>query len=613
MATSRNVRSGYPLKPSILLYLAILAVAITAACGATKTSQSLVTPPASSPLTITTTSLPSGTENLGYSTTLAASGGQAPYTWSITSGSLPNGLTLTPSSGLIAGTPKASGTFSVTVQVTDSSSPAQTASQGFSIVIAAGGSTGGSTAAATYWGMDVNRPSDYPLLIPYGEMRLWDSPAQWPDLETCQASSGSPTDSCFTWISLDAILSKLYNAGITDVFCTLSRTPAWGSTNTSDANCNYYSLGAQYQGACYPPVDLNPDGTGANQIWKDWVSAIATRVNDPSYLQNHAHIKYWEIWNEFYRSATIENWASTPGNLSWQGTYNQLVRLAEDARCTITGTGVIHNVPSAGAVSSCTATAIDPNAQIVAPSTAANVTDGLDAIQNFLYCNHNPITTCSGGTAGATAVDIIDAHLYAQSETPETVVTNDIPHLQAVLQATEQQKPLWNGEGSWGPIPNSNSLWANDSYARAGFVPRFFALYWSAGVTGNFWYSYDTNDGQLFDPSTGLLLTPEATAWTTTYNWLVGAVPTQTPFCQTSGTIYFCDFRRANGYEDRLVWDSQFGQNCTQMSNPVICGDTTYSMPVQYNEDWVDVLGTVHPTSSTVVIGANPILLEGHQ
>jgi hypothetical protein len=411
---------------------------------------------------------------------------------------------------------------------------------------------------------------------------------------------------------LDTQQADLKIAGINDVFYTLSRTPAWGSQNTTDTDCNYYGAGAAYQGACYPPLDLNSDGTGTDQIWKNWVTAIATHANDATYLQTHAHIKYWEIWNEFYRSSTLGTYNACSGCLSWQGTYNQLVRLAEDARCIITGKGTIHNVPSAGSSTACSATAIDSNAEIVAPSTAANDGRGWKALQNFLYCNNSPEATCSVGNAGAAAVDIIDVHLYAQWETPETVVTQDIPSFRAVLQPAEQQKPLWNGEGSWGVLSNPSSIWG-DAYARAGFIPRFFALYWSAGVTENFWYSYDTNDGQLFDPVAGHLLTPEATAWTSTYNWLVSAVPTQTPFCQTSGTIYFCDFGRANGYVARLVWDSQFGQNCTQMNNPVVCGNTIYNVPSQFNTDWVDVVGTVHPVLSTVMIGANPILLEGQQ
>lgn len=86
-------------------------------------------------LTITTT-LPGGTVNSPYNATLAASGGATPITWSITVGSLPAGLTLNASTGMISGTPTASGTSSFTVQATDSTSPtAQTATANLSITV----------------------------------------------------------------------------------------------------------------------------------------------------------------------------------------------------------------------------------------------------------------------------------------------------------------------------------------------------------------------------------------------------------------------------------------------------------------------------------------------
>jgi Phosphoesterase family/Putative Ig domain/Abnormal spindle-like microcephaly-assoc'd, ASPM-SPD-2-Hydin/Immunoglobulin I-set domain/Protein of unknown function (DUF1565) len=84
------------------------------------------------PLTISTTSLPAGAVGQGYSAQLNATGGTAPYTWSVVSGSLPAGLTLS-SSGAISGAPSTAGTSTFTVKLTDLNM--LTAQQSFSISI----------------------------------------------------------------------------------------------------------------------------------------------------------------------------------------------------------------------------------------------------------------------------------------------------------------------------------------------------------------------------------------------------------------------------------------------------------------------------------------------
>ena len=87
------------------------------------------------PLTITTTSLPSSQLGVAYSQTLAATGGTTPFTWSIVSGTLPAGLTLNASTGVISGTPTTPQTANFTVKVTDSETPAVSQTASLSILV----------------------------------------------------------------------------------------------------------------------------------------------------------------------------------------------------------------------------------------------------------------------------------------------------------------------------------------------------------------------------------------------------------------------------------------------------------------------------------------------
>ncbi len=128
-------RNGWKAAPRSLALLVGLLVSVVSA--------SVAVFPAASPaqaagktLTISPTTLPSGVAGQPYTATLSAAGGKAPYAWSISSGALPAGLTL--SSGDIVGTPTDAGTFSVTVKVTDSSSPALKGTKNYTIKVTLG-------------------------------------------------------------------------------------------------------------------------------------------------------------------------------------------------------------------------------------------------------------------------------------------------------------------------------------------------------------------------------------------------------------------------------------------------------------------------------------------
>ncbi|GAB3346948.1 putative Ig domain-containing protein [Lysobacter tyrosinilyticus] len=85
-------------------------------------------------ITISPASLPGATVGTAYSQTLTGSGGTAPYTFAVTAGALPAGLTLA-SGGVLSGTPTAGGTFNFTVTATDSTSA--TGTRAYSLTVAA--------------------------------------------------------------------------------------------------------------------------------------------------------------------------------------------------------------------------------------------------------------------------------------------------------------------------------------------------------------------------------------------------------------------------------------------------------------------------------------------
>jgi hypothetical protein len=79
--------------------------------------------------------LPQALATVAYSTQLSTTGGIAPVTWSLTSGSLPPGMTLG-SLGTISGTSSAVGNYAFTIQAADSGSPQQQATASYTLTIA---------------------------------------------------------------------------------------------------------------------------------------------------------------------------------------------------------------------------------------------------------------------------------------------------------------------------------------------------------------------------------------------------------------------------------------------------------------------------------------------
>ena len=109
------------------------------------------------PLTITTASLPNGLVGTAYSQGLNAIGGTSPYIWTVSTGQLPAGLSLAPD-GTLSGTPTAAGSYTFTLQVTDSVTPAQTATQQFTVSVVSALSITTTSLPPVYVGQPLSVP-----------------------------------------------------------------------------------------------------------------------------------------------------------------------------------------------------------------------------------------------------------------------------------------------------------------------------------------------------------------------------------------------------------------------------------------------------------------------
>jgi hypothetical protein len=409
---------------------------------------------------------------------------------------------------------------------------------------------------ATFFGMHMHTgvlvAQPWPT-VSFGGVRLWNTGTAWNEINT--------TDQTYDWTVFDEWIAAADAHGVSSLLYTFGRTPLWASSNPSDTTCAVDSLNSP--GQCWPPNDLNSDGTGSNQHWKDFVTALVAHNASKS----RSHVTYWEIWNEFDQP------------ISWKGTNAQLARLAQDARTIILAT--------------------DPTAIVLTPSSATGVTSTATQMKAYL------------ATPGATdAADAIAIHPYVQHAgslpVAEDVVTL-INNVKSALSGANATKPIWSTEGSWGVTSKTGFT---DPDQQAAFTARYLLLQQSAGITSFFWYEWNSGtDGTLWYPqgtqgctASGGCITPAGTAYEQIYQWTVGTA--QPSPCSQSGTIWKCQFTRASGYSAEAIWDtSQSCQNSVCTTSPV----SVDSQFVHYR----DLTGAViNLNGSTAPVGAKPILLE---
>jgi hypothetical protein len=341
-----------------------------------------------------------------------------------------------------------------------------------------------SPIAPVFFGLDFNQITTPWPMVSFGSYRFWDNGARWNEINKAQGS--------FTWTVLDAWTAKLAKGGVKDTLFELSATPVWASPHPTDMSCDYADEGTP--GSCYPPYDLNSDGTGTDRIWREWVAAIGTHLK-----QSPVRVVAWGVWNEFTRQPnTNSEW------MAWKGTNQQMVRLAEDARCILTGRGAV--------------TATGESCQQVQESVGLN--GAIDATTMILTpsAGYASVTTAANWasyytTPGASAAaEGFALHDYTSSAALEVVLAQNFKNH---LSTSDQKKPLWITEGAWAP----GSI--TDPNLQAQFLTQTYVGFAQMGVARFYWYSYDnTSWGTLWTSSKGL--TPAGQAYGTAFKSMTG-------------------------------------------------------------------------------------------
>lgn len=389
-------------------------------------------------------------------------------------------------------------------------------------------------------------------VVSFSGLRILGDGAFWSEINTAPG--------VYNWSTLDSWLAAAAEHG-DDVLYTFARVPQWASSNPNDINC----YGIKSEGTCAPPNDVNADGTGTDQDWKNFVTALATHNQNST----TAHIKYWEMWNEPYNS------------FGFSGTYAQLLRMVADAHAIIKSA--------------------DPNAVVLSPS---------------LYWGTKKALTWAAGylaAGGGQYADAIALHGYVFGFTPTGIRTDNpenlvnlLPTFKSILSTYGQgSKAIFNTEASWSVTLTWNYT---DPDMQASFVARMYLLNAAYGISRLYWYEWNNSqDGTLWlqDPNNpvgpGTLL-KSGVAYREIYGWMAGKYISSG--CSVSGTTWSCSLSGANGYLAEAVWDTS--QTCADGE----CTTIDRSADPKYIKYRTLSGSTVNITGTTVPVGIKPILLE---
>ena len=385
-------------------------------------------------------------------------------------------------------------------------------------------------------------PEPWPA-IPMGGIRLWNTGTTWADL--------NPAMGTYDWTKMDKWLAAAGQHG-NNVLYTFAGVPQWASSNPNDPIC------IPQPGACDPPNDLNADGTGTDQHWKDFVTALVQHNANST----TGHIRHWEMWNEPHN------------NFYWNGTSPQLVRMVADAYAIIK--------------------AADPSSYVLSPTVGWESGEPMKWFQGYI------------AAGGGQYIDRISCHGYSKNGSkygpPENMVKFLVPYRASLTALGLGSIPIWDTEANWG-----NNL-VTDQDMQAAWVARFVVLHATNHIRRLYWFIWNgESQGGMWKPDPkdhslpGTILKP-GIAYAQLGSWLIGA---DTSPCQQTGSIWTCAVSRTGGYQGLIVWDTS--QTCGHGQ----CTTTEYQFQGNYvNYLTIDNSNQNQINGSTVPIGAKPILLQ---
>jgi hypothetical protein len=421
----------------------------------------------------------------------------------------------------------------------------------------------GQTIRDDFFNMTTSQREPFPNTYVNG-LRLWTTGTSWAQINT------APGVYDFSHLDNWLALASQYHS---EVLYTFGRVPLWASSDTS-MKCN----SRVPDGECAPPDDLNADGTGTDQHWKEFVTALVTHaVNSPN-----AQIRHWEMWNE----------PDTLGN--WQGTMAQMLRMTKD------GVAIIK--------------ALDPGAVINSPAPTGEwgIANGKPAASVWM----GQFLAAGGGKY----IDTIDFHAYVWQENQSPVAEDVVPlieNLKSVVASYGYGKlEIWATEGSWGTSEDGENGISNADL-QAAFVGRYLLLLRSEGLSRFYWFDWDSpygGDGTLWTPeqedsctspsASGGYLCQTGIAYNEVSSWMRGSSFASKCSAQTGTTIWSCTLTRSGGFQGEVIWDT--AETCS--------GGTCATKEVEVGTEYLHYVelggATKTISNNTVPVGAKPILLE---